>query len=76
MSKNSKDIEMQPEYDFSKGVRGKHYRAYQEGSNVVFIEPDIAKVFKDSESVNHALRMLMELAGSELQKNLTNKVRL
>jgi hypothetical protein len=73
MSKNSEDNDMRPEYDFSKGVRGKHYRAYQEGSNVVFLEPDIAKVFKDSESVNHALRMLMELAGSELQKNLTKR---
>jgi hypothetical protein len=73
MSKTSKNIEMQPEYDFSKGVRGKHYQAYQEGNNVVFLEADIAKVFKDSESVNHALRMLMELAGSELQKNLTKR---
>ncbi len=73
MSKISKENEMQSEYDFSKGVLGKHHRAYQEGSNVVFLEPDIAKVFKDSESVNHALRMLMELAGDELQKNLTKR---
>ncbi len=73
MSKISKEDEMLPEYDFSKGVRGKHYRAYQEGCNVVFLEPDIAKIFKDSESVNHALRMLMELAGSELKKNLTKR---
>ena len=56
MRRISKESEMQPEYDFSKGVRGKHHRAYQEGSNIVFLEPDIAKVFKDSESVNHALR--------------------
>ncbi len=68
-----KESEMQPEYDFSKGIRGKHYRAYQEGTNIIFLEPDIAKVFKDSESVNHALRMLMELAGSELKKNLTKR---
>ncbi len=68
-----KESDMQPEYDFSKGVRGKHYRAYQEGTNIVLLEPDIAKVFKDSESVNHALRMLMELAGSELKKNLTKR---
>jgi hypothetical protein len=73
MSKISKENEMRSEYDFSKGVLGKHYRAYQEGSNVVFLEPDIAKVFKDSESVNHALRMLMELAGGELQKNSTKR---
>jgi len=73
MSKISKESETRPEYDFSKGVRGKHYRSHQEGSNVVFLEQDIAKVFKDSESVNHALRMLMELAGSELKKNLTKR---
>ena len=68
-----KESDMLPEYDFSKSVRGKHYRAYQEGTNVIFLEPDIAKVFKDSESVNHALRMLMELAGNELKKNLTKR---
>ncbi len=73
MKKISKESEMCPEYYFSKGVRGKHYRAYQEGSNVIFLEPEIAKVFKDSESVNHALRMIMELAGSELKKNSTKQ---
>jgi len=73
MRKISKESEMCPEYDFSKGVRGKHYRACQEGSNVIFLEPEIAKVFKDSESVNNALRMLMELAGSELKKNSTKR---
>lgn len=71
MSKTTEDNEMRPEYDFSGGVRGKHYRAYQQGTNVVFLEPDIARVFKDSESVNHALRMLLELAGNELKRNLT-----
>ncbi len=68
-----KESDIQPEYDFSKGVRGKHSRAYQEGTNIVLLEADIAKVFKDSESVNHALRMLMELAGSELKKNSTKR---
>ncbi len=68
-----RESNMQPEYDFSEGVRGKHYRAYQRGTNIVLLEPDIAKVFKDSESVNHALRMLMDLAGSELKKNLTKR---
>ncbi len=73
MSEISEDDDMKPEYDFSKGVRGKHYEAFQKGSNVIFLEPDIAKIFKDSESVNHALRMLMNLAGSELKKNLTKR---
>lgn len=54
--------EMRPEYDFSKGVRGKHYLAYQAGTNVVLLEPDIAEVFTDSASVNHALRLLVKLA--------------
>ena len=54
--------EMRPEYDFSAGVRGKHYQAYRAGTNVVLLEPDIAAVFPDSASVNHALRLLVRLA--------------
>ncbi|MBN2711556.1 MAG: hypothetical protein JXR97_03875 [Planctomycetes bacterium] len=71
MSKTTKSDEMRPEYDFSAGVRGKHHRAYQEGTNVVLLDPDVAEVFKDSEAVNHALRMLMDIAGKELKRNLT-----
>ena len=73
MSKTTEDKGIRPEYDYSDGVRGRHYRAYQQGTNVVLLEPEIAEVFKDSESVNHALRMLMELAGNELKRNLTKK---
>ena len=62
--------EMRPEYDFSGGVRGKHYTAYQQGTNVILLDPDIAKIFRDSEAVNHALRMLIKLAGNELKRNL------
>jgi hypothetical protein len=51
-----------PEYDFGNAVRGKHYRAYKAGTNVVFLDPDVARVFKDSESVNRALRLLLNLA--------------
>ena len=54
--------ELRPEYDFSKGVKGRHYEAYRKGTNVVFLEPDVARVFKDSESVNRALRSLLDLA--------------
>jgi len=53
---------MRSEYDFSQGVRGKHYQAYRAGTNVVFLEPDIAAVFPDSASVNQALRLLVRLA--------------
>ncbi len=67
----TKDEEMRPKYDFSNGVRGKHYQAYQQGTNVVLLEPNIAEVFKNSEAVNHALRMLLDLAGNEVKRNLT-----
>lgn len=56
--------EMRPEYDFSGGVRGKYYQAYQQSSNVVVLDPDVAEIFHDSESVNAALRMLAQVAKS------------
>jgi hypothetical protein len=58
------DDEMLPEYDFSGGVRGKYYEAYQKSSNVVVLDPDVAEVFHDSVSVNEALRLLTRIAKS------------
>ena len=58
--------ELRPEYDFSGGVRGKHYEAYRKGTNVVFLDPDVAQVFKDSASVNQALRLLLKLAKEQV----------
>jgi hypothetical protein len=75
MNKTTETDDFRPEYDFSDGVRGKHYRAYEEGTNLVLLDPDISRVFKDSESVNHALRMLLDLADRETKRNTTNKVR-
>lgn len=54
--------DMRSEYDFSTGVRGKHHQQFQAGTNVVFLDADVAMAFKDSESVNQALRFLLELA--------------
>ena len=45
-----------PEMDLSGGVRGKYYERYVQGTNVVLLEPDIARVFHDSAVVNQALR--------------------
>lgn len=56
MNETTELDEMRPEYDFSGGVRGKHVAAYQQGTNVILLDPDIAKVFRDSEAVNHADR--------------------
>ena len=53
---------MRPQYDFSQGVRGKHFEAYRKGTNVVFLDPDVAGAFGDSASVNQVLRLLLRLA--------------
>lgn len=58
--KKTDDPEMKDEYDFSKGVRGKYARRFRAGTNIVILSPDVAEVFKDSESVNEALRSLMK----------------
>ncbi len=58
--KSEDKIEMRAEYDFSKGVRGKFSCRYANGTNVVLLDKDVAKVFKSSSAVNSALR---EVAG-------------
>jgi hypothetical protein len=50
---------MRDHYDFSKGVRGKYAKRYKEGTNVVLLDPDVAKEFPDSTAVNEALRQLL-----------------
>jgi hypothetical protein len=60
----SESDETQTEYEFSRGVRGKYYDAYQHSQNVVVLDPDVAAVFHDSASVNEALRMLLKIASS------------
>lgn len=50
---------MRSEYDFSKGVRGKYAKRYLEGTNVVVLEPDVAREFPDAATVNEALRKVL-----------------
>ncbi|SMN00786.1 hypothetical protein SPONN_1968 [uncultured Candidatus Thioglobus sp.] len=56
--KTSDKDNMQKEYDFSKGVRGKYYQRYHQRSNVVVLEPDMADAFPNAEAVNQALRSI------------------
>ena len=58
---NREDAEMLDEYDFSQGVVGKYAKQYAEGTNVVLLDPDVAKVFPDSEAVNQALRAIAQI---------------
>jgi len=49
------------DFDYSKAVRGKYYRRIlKEGANVAVLEPDVAKAFPDSASVNDALRVVLK----------------
>lgn len=65
MSNRSEDFEEEdvPETDFSGGVRGKYYERAIQGTNVVLLEPDVAKVFKDSAVVSQALREYLQEHG-------------
>lgn len=66
--------ELRPEYDFdySKAVRVKyHKRLSGEGSNIVVLEPDVAKAFSTSTAVNEALRSLLDFTRST--QRLTNR---
>ena len=57
--------DLRSEYDLSElkgGVRGKYYRRAVAGTNLMLIEPELAEVFPDAESVNRALRLLVHTA--------------
>ena len=58
---NKESSEMLDEYDFSRGVVGKYAKQYAEGTNIVLLDPDVAKVFPDSEAVNQALRAIAQI---------------
>ena len=58
----SKHKETLPEYDFSNGVRGKYAKQYVAGTNLIVPDPDVAKFFHDSETVNETLRAVAKIA--------------
>jgi hypothetical protein len=65
-AKSMKD-DLRPEYDLTKlkgGVRGKYYQRARVGTNLVLVEPDLAKAFPDASSVNRALRALLNAVGA------------
>ena len=65
-TKSTKD-DLRAEYDLTKlkgGVRGKYYQLARRGTNLVLVEPELAKIFPDTASVNRALRVLLDAAGA------------
>jgi len=58
---------MRPSYkrsDFKKIERGKYAARLRESTNIIVLDPEVAKVFPNDEAVNNALRGLIELAQS------------
>ncbi len=68
MRKNSKtgqSDDLRPEYDLTQllktGTRGKYAQRFSEGTNLVLLAPDVAEAFPNPESVNEALRLVLQL---------------
>jgi hypothetical protein len=77
---NIKDDEMRAEYtraDLGPLVRGKYAARYAKATNIVVIEPALAKVFPNNEAVNDALRSLLAVAtaATGIRKSATRSVR-
>lgn len=57
--------EIQPEYDMrallKSSVRNKYAKQYKAGTNVVLLDPEVHKTFRDSKAVNDALRLVIQL---------------
>ncbi len=65
MKRDRASDELRPEYrreDLGQGIRGKYFEAYQKGTNLILLSPDVAKVFPTEEAVNEALRSLINIA--------------
>ena len=56
--------ELREEYDFSRGVRGKYAQRYSEGTNIIILDADVAKVFRDSEVTIQPGEMIRGREGS------------
>ena len=62
-SASQREPQMRAEYNFSGAVRGKYAKLFAAGSNVVVLEPDVAKAFPTAKAVNAALRANLEAPG-------------
>ena len=69
MKKDNQTDTLRPEYKLSElrnRTRGKYAQRYAQGTNVVLLEPDVAEAFPDSDSVNSALRKLIEVTNKQV----------
>jgi len=61
-TRRKRSQDMLEEYDFSGGLRGKYAERWLAGANVVVLAPDVAASFRDSRTVNEALRALKAIS--------------
>jgi hypothetical protein len=64
--------DLKPEYtkeQLGKGTRGRFYKSYQSGTNLVLLDPEVAKAFPDEKSVNDALKSLIKVAQASVQQS-------
>jgi hypothetical protein len=64
-ARDERTDELRPEYDLRRllkgAVRGKYAKKYQAGTNLVLLDPEVRRAFRDDGAVNDALRLVIEL---------------
>ena len=64
-AKSPMSDDLRPEYkrsDFGEMVRGKYARRVNKATNVILLDPKVAKAFPNDKAVNDTLRSLLDLA--------------
>ncbi|MBM3747099.1 MAG: hypothetical protein FJW34_15020 [Acidobacteria bacterium] len=63
--RRERNDELRPEYDLHQllkgGVRGKYAKRYHAGTNLVLLDPEVRKAFRNERAVNEALRLVIQL---------------
>jgi hypothetical protein len=62
-----------PDVDFSAGIRGKYAARFAEGTNLVVLSPDVARIFPDSTAVNEALRTFARMSGKTVRASKSSR---
>jgi hypothetical protein len=62
-----------PDVDFSGGIRGKYAARFAEGTNLVVLSPDVARIFPDSTAVNEALRTFARMSGKTVRASKSSR---
>ncbi|OFV97900.1 MAG: hypothetical protein A3H28_11195 [Acidobacteria bacterium RIFCSPLOWO2_02_FULL_61_28] len=63
--KSKTSDELRPEYDLRQllqgAVRGKYAKHYHAGTNLVLLDPEVRRAFRNERAVNDALRLVIQL---------------